>query len=237
MLPDNELDIISRTYNEEIGFEKTILKYKMLSITPYLYGKSLLDLGCGVGFFCNSFSNKFNIIVGVDGSHKKILKATSLNKHPHISFIEAMFDKLNISYAFDTIIVTNVLEHVQNAIDFLAWIKKLLSESGRIIITVPNALGLHKRIGKHLGIIPDYYALTDADRAKGHKRIYDRATLSSDVQSAGFSIIATEGIFLKPLSHKQMESWDSSVCDALYEIGKQLPDYCSSILLVAKKIP
>jgi len=36
-------------------------------------------------------------------------------------------------------------------------------------------------------------------------------------------------VLLKPLSNSQMESWDPDIIEALYEVGKELPDYCSPI--------
>lgn len=62
-----------------------------------------------------------------------------------------------------------------------------------------------------------------------------RQNLEADATSAELSILYSGGILLKPLSIRQMETWDLKVVDALYEIGKELPDYCSSLIVVATK--
>ena len=100
---------------------------------------------------------------------------------------------------------------------------------------VPNATALHKRVGLHMGLIDDLYALTSDDVEKGHLRIYDRAALEAEISAAGFGSIHARGILLKPLSHSQMESWDPKTVDALYEVGKELPDYCATLMIVGEK--
>ncbi|WP_406656585.1 class I SAM-dependent methyltransferase [Methanolobus sp. ZRKC2] len=229
------LDSIYKFYSEEVGFENILLRYKVQSIKPHLKGKALLDVGCGVGFLCRAFSKYFDCVTGIDGSPKKIQKAKEINALPNINYIQNLFEDFNPEDKFDTIIVTNVLEHIETVDDFLGKVKSMLASEGRIIITVPNAKGLHKRIGKHLGMITDFYELTEADIEKGHQRIYDRDKLVADLESASFCVSSVEGILLKPLSHRQMESWDIEICDALYEIGKDLPDYCSSIMAICEK--
>ena len=229
-----ELDNIYTFYSEEVGFEKVMLKYKMQSIMPHLRGKTLLDVGCGVGFLCNAFADFFETVVGIDGSPKKVIKAKQNNAHPNVTYICTMSENFKPERHFDTIIATNVLEHVEDPVAFLKQLKGMLSSRGRIIITVPNALGLHKRIGKYLGLIQDFYTLTPEDLKKGHRRIYDKQKLINDLIAVSLHVSLIDGILLKPLSHRQMESWDIKVSDALYEIGKELPDYCSSLLAVAE---
>jgi 2-polyprenyl-3-methyl-5-hydroxy-6-metoxy-1,4-benzoquinol methylase len=229
-----QLDDVADIFSEETGFERVITNYKMRSIRPHLCGKSLLDVGCGVGLFCNAFADFFERVVGIDGSSKKILKAKDRKSKPNITYIETLAENFRPGRCFDTILAANVLEHVKNPVQLLRYLRELLSADGRIIITVPHALGLHKRIGKIMGLIHDFYEITPEDIRKGHRRIYDKDTLIADLEAASLIISSIEGVFLKPLSHRQMESWDVDICDALYEIGKELPDYCSSLLAVAR---
>jgi hypothetical protein len=112
-------------------------------------------------------------------------------------------------------------------------LKSWLTPKGLLVMTVPNALGLHKRIGKAMGLIHDFYDLTNADIQKGHKHVYDRERLKNVFVNSGYQIKHVGGILLKPLSHKQMESWDPKIVDGLYEVGKELPEYCSSLIIVA----
>jgi 2-polyprenyl-3-methyl-5-hydroxy-6-metoxy-1,4-benzoquinol methylase len=230
-----DLDQIFELYSEERGFEHVLLKYKTREVLRYVRGPTVLDIGCGVGFLCQSLLGMAERVIGLDGSPAKIKRAEALNQSPSVEYVCAMFDEWKPETSFDTILATNVLEHVPDAGAFLRRSLSLLVPGGRLIVTVPNALGLHKRIGRAMGLIDDFYALTPADLAKGHTRIYDRARLEVDFRAAGFEILHSGGILLKPLSHQQMEGWDPRMVDALYEIGKELPDYCSSLLLVGTR--
>lgn len=127
-----------------------------------------------------------------------------------------------------------MLEHLDDRKNFLRKIKSLLSKNGLVAVTVPNALGLHKRIGKEMGIIKDFYTLTKDDISKGHKIIYDMDMLKKEFIKTGFKVEHIGGIMLKPLPHKQMEKLDIEIVDAFYKIGYELPEYCSSLFMVAK---
>lgn len=227
------LDTIAKIFSEDSGFEKTLMKYKILEIKKFCRGKNLLDIGCGVGTLTKALSLMFDSIVGIDGSKIKIQKAKRNNSAPNIEYLNMLFEEYNPSDKFGFIVSTNVLEHIDNPRFFLKKTKALLSQGGRVAMTVPNALGLHKRIGKAMGLINDFYQLTKEDIKKGHKRIYDSKMLRNEFLSAGYKIEHIGGILLKPLSHKQMESWDLKIVDALYEVGRELPEYCSSLIIVA----
>lgn len=231
----DQLDRIFEKYSEEQGFENVLLKFKIRSVLPFVLGPSVLDIGCGVGFLCGLLSEQVETVVGLDGSASKIARAKVLNAAANISYVCTLFEDWTSSERFATIVATNVLEHMADAQTFLGRCRELLSPGGRLIVTVPNALGFHKRLGRYMGLTDDLYALTEADREKGHFRVYDRQQLEAEISSVGFDILHSGGILLKPLSHRQMETWDLKVVDALYEMGKELPDYCSSLIVVANK--
>jgi 2-polyprenyl-3-methyl-5-hydroxy-6-metoxy-1,4-benzoquinol methylase len=227
-----ELDAIALNYTEEVGFEVDLQRYKIQEIRKFVQGSSMLDVGCGVGEMTKAFSSFFQEVVGIDASEIKISNARSKNASANIEYILTHFETYQPQKTFDFIVSTNVLEHVDDSVEFLKTVKRWLTPGGTIVMTVPNALGLHKRIGMAMGLIDNYYKLTDADYGKGHKRIYDSAALKADFENAGITIRHQGGILLKPLAHKQMETWDKRVVDALYTIGQELPDYCSSLIIV-----
>jgi len=101
------------------------------------------------------------------------------------------------------------------------------------VIFVPNALSLNRRIGKAMGLIASYYELSETDLAVGHKRFYDRKRLLNDVIASGLKPREFGGLLLKPLSNKQMESWNLDIIEGLYEVGKELPDYSGPIYVRA----
>ncbi|MFZ2631293.1 MAG: class I SAM-dependent methyltransferase [Desulfosalsimonadaceae bacterium] len=227
------LDSIAMTYSEDIGFESTLMEYKINEVRKFIQGKTMLDIGCGVGTLTRALAGDFEQVVGIDGSVVKIQKAEEKNNSKNIEYKQYLIENFIPSTQFDFIVSTNVLEHVVDTAIFLAQVKQMLAGDGKVVMTVPNALGLHKRIGKHMGVIDDFYRLTPADLEKGHKRVYDMEILENEFRKAGFNPVHIGGILLKPLSHRQMETWDRKIVDALYEVGKELPGYCSSLLIAA----
>jgi len=227
------LDSIAMTYSEDIGFESMLMKYKIIEVRKFIRGKTMLDIGCGVGTLTRALAGYFEKVVGIDGAAVKIQKAKEKNNKKNIIYKQCLIENFKSDLQFDFIVSTNVLEHVADPAIFLAQVKQMLAGDGIVVMTVPNALGLHKRIGKYMGIIEDFYKLTPADLEKGHKRVYDMETLENEFRNAGFNPVHIGGILLKPLSHSQMETWDQKIVDALYEVGKELPGYCSSLLIAA----
>lgn len=227
------LDRIAESYSEDHGFDSILMKYKIMAISEFINGKTMLDIGCGVGTLTKAIADNFERVVGIDGSRVKINKARDKNQGGNIEYDLCLFENYKRRTQFDFIVCTNFLEHVDDSLSFLWQVKKILSPNGLVVLTVPNALGLHKRIGRAMGLIDDFYKLTPADIEKGHKRVYDSPSLKKELITAGFKIIHVGGILLKPLSHKQMESWDPRIIDALYEVGKEIPEYCSSLLITA----
>jgi SAM-dependent methyltransferase len=100
-------------------------------------GERVLDVGCGAGAVDFDLVSQAGAHVdGVDLDAEKIVKAKKNFSHPNLSF--AVQDALTITPAqsYDTVILSNVLEHLNGRPEFL---KRLQSVSGakRIFIRVP----------------------------------------------------------------------------------------------------
>jgi ubiquinone biosynthesis O-methyltransferase len=233
MADSRSLDAIFAEYSEEDGFERELLRLKIAEVSRFVKGHDVLDIGCGTGILVAALAVSGRTVTGVDGSAAKIEIARENYSDLDAQFKHVMFESVEFEPEFDTVIATNVLEHVDSPAEFIAMCRGALRPGGRLIFTVPNATSLHKRIGLHMGLIDDLYALTDADLRKGHTRIYDAETLLVDLEESGFVVDHIGGILLKPLSNDQMESWDRPVIEALYEIGREMPELSSSLIVVA----
>ncbi len=93
---------------------------------------SLLDYGCGTGFFLKKMKqNGFNI-AGVEPS--PIARTTA----EQITGIKIHEDISGTKSEFNIITLWHVLEHVSNLNDLLDQLKNRLKQNGTIIIAVPN---------------------------------------------------------------------------------------------------
>lgn len=215
------------------GFEVTLGNLIIRKTFELARGPKVLDVACGDGSLTRLMAAHYPVVVGVDGSKEKIKLART--NTPEARFYVSMFEDFNIDERFDSIVMINVLEHVEDPVLFLRKARTLLKRKGEIISFVPNALSLNRRVGKIMGIIKDCYELSTNDLAVGHRRFYDRDKLVKDLLEAGFKPKDVGGVLLKPLSNRQMESWDIEVIEALYVIGEELPDYCGLVYARAVK--
>ncbi|MEI6576786.1 MAG: class I SAM-dependent methyltransferase [Bacteroidota bacterium] len=97
----------------------------------------ILEIGSGLGYLTYSLIRaKYNVI-GLDISHTAVMNA--INRFGDYFICEDLFNYAKLhSESFDIVILTEVIEHIDNPIDFLESINMLLKPNGRIIITTPN---------------------------------------------------------------------------------------------------
>ena len=234
----DKIDQIFERYKGEIGFEAVLGKYKARSTLPLCRGNVALDMGCGFGRSTAPLASRFERVVGLDASSDRIARARSENSAPNIEYVQGYIEDYEPDERFDTVVMSNVLEHLEHPLRVLRQVRKLMNVGGVAIATVPNAKSVHKRLGLHMGMVDDLYELTPRDLEGGHYRIYDAKSLRELFVEAGFTVTNLTGILLKPLSNTQMESWDPDLCDALFEVGKEIPhseELCAILLIAGEK--
>lgn len=91
----------------------------------------ILDVGCGNGALAADLAGHCKQITGIDISRKDIEEAKQRVKG---EFICADITTYSFNGKFDAIILSNVLEHIENRVSFL---KKLREHSNRFLIRVP----------------------------------------------------------------------------------------------------
>lgn len=226
IMTSKELDEIDWTRTES-DFEVVLGRFILRKSFEFIRGPRVLDVGCGDGFLTKEVAKRYDKVVGVDGSKDKIELA--MKNVPGVEFHVSLFEDFEYDEKFDSIVMINILEHVDDPVQCLKKARELLAPHGEVVIFVPNALALNRRIGKAMGIIKHNYELSRNDLFVGHKRFYDKWRLISDITNSALRVGEIGGIFLKPLSNSQMEEWDPDIFEALYEVGMELPDYCGLI--------
>ncbi len=98
--------------------------------------KTVLDVGCGTGFFAYSVAKKGAQVLGIDFSEEAIEIAKSQYSHNNLEF--RSIDVKKIKEKFDVIVSNGTLEHMDDPLKTLKLFKSHLNPKGRIIITSPN---------------------------------------------------------------------------------------------------
>jgi 2-polyprenyl-3-methyl-5-hydroxy-6-metoxy-1,4-benzoquinol methylase len=100
-------------------------------------GERVLDLGCGIGAVAFDLAQQSGAIVdGIDLSAESIQEAKKRYIHPNLKSQVGDALTLDASSRYDTVLLSNVLEHIQDRVSFL---KRAISLTGarRFLIRVP----------------------------------------------------------------------------------------------------
>ena len=114
--------------------------------------------------------------------------------------------------------------------------REWLTDTGRILVAVPNARSLHRQAAVIMGMLSFEEQLDEFDIHHGHRRVYNPETFRRDFIQAGLTIEIFGGYWLKPLSNGQIErDWDEKLLHGFMILGERYPDIAGEIYVVAKR--
>jgi 2-polyprenyl-3-methyl-5-hydroxy-6-metoxy-1,4-benzoquinol methylase len=165
----------------------------------------ILDVGCGNGSIANYLISKGFDVYGIDASTQGITIANQSN--PGRFFVQDL-DSPNLpdelaALKFNTIISTEVIEHLYAPRTFVAFCKKILMESGggEFILSTPYngylkniLISLFDKWDHHLNPLWD----------GGHIKYWSRSTLTQLLREQNFEIIDFKGAGRIPYLWKSM---------------------------------
>lgn len=242
----------NRNYNEELkdtsdhkyayNFDFDVMHPFMLqSFIPFFKKGNFLELGSFKGDFTRKFLPYFNDITCVEASNEAI--AIAQNEFgDKVKYINSLFEAVTLPTKYDNIVLTHVLEHIDDPVAVLKRINdEWLTDAGRFFLVCPNANAPSRQIAVKMGLISNNSAVTQAEKEHGHHITYTLDTLERDAKTAGLNVVFRSGIFFKALANFQ---WDrllqtdiisKEYLQGCYELGQQYPDLCSSIFLLCEK--
>ncbi|MAB15387.1 class I SAM-dependent methyltransferase [Parvibaculum sp.] len=118
------------------GFEYLIYNTRLASIVQSLEPRSVLDVGCGDGYFLGQLHDKIPTRVGVDIDERALKFAQAF--HPHVDYRKA--DVKDLSERFDVVCAVEVLEHIpdNDISSFLRAMASRVAADGSIVVSVPT---------------------------------------------------------------------------------------------------
>lgn len=224
------------------GFDFDVMHpYMLKSFVPFFRQGKLLELGSFKGDFTRRFLPYFDDITCVEASDAAVLEARKV-LGDKVKFINSSFEKASLPGRYDNVVLTHVLEHVDDPVLVLKRINdEWLAKNGRLFLVCPNANAPSRQIAVKMGLITHNTAVTPAEAEHGHRCTYTLDALERDAVAAGLKVVHRSGIFFKALANFQ---WDrllqtdiisKAYLDGCYELGKQYPDLCASIFLMCEQ--
>jgi 2-polyprenyl-3-methyl-5-hydroxy-6-metoxy-1,4-benzoquinol methylase len=215
--------------------------FMIRSFKPFFRSGSLLELGSYKGDFTRRFLDCFDDITCVEASGEAIIEAKR-KLNGRATYIHSLFEAAVLPRRYDNIVLTHVLEHIDDPVLVLKRInEEWLAEGGRFFLVCPNANAPSRQIAVKMGLISHNSAVTPAEAEHGHRCTYSFDTLERDAVSAGLKVVHRSGIFFKALANFQ---WDrllgtdiitEEYLEGCYQLGQQYPDLCSSIFLMCER--
>lgn len=166
--------------------------------------RCILDLGCGNGYLVSYLlKNGYNNSYGTDASETGI--AIAKKEYPDHFFLQdlstGMLPEPLQKMQFDTIISTEVIEHLYDPGGFIDLCKETLPKGGELIISTPYhgylknlMLSLLNMWDSHLS--PTWHG--------GHIKFWSKNTLSQLLRDKGFKMVAFKGCGRMPYFYKSM---------------------------------
>lgn len=169
------------------------LEQPLMSLLDKNTNTSILDLGCGNGFWVNYLlSHGFNAY-GIDASAQGIALADQINPGRfflHDLSVPGLPGQLD-GIKFDTIISTEVIEHLYDPFAFVSLCRDVLSETrGELIISTPYH-GYLKNLT--LSIFNKWDSHISPLWQGGHIKFWSVKTLTQLLNQHGFEVTAFRG--------------------------------------------
>ncbi len=163
----------------------------------------ILDVGCGNGSLAIELINKGYNIFGIDASNQGIEIAKTKFRDRffvHNIYNQTLPNKLN-QLEFDTIISTEVIEHLYDPRSFIEFCNKILKLNGELIISTPYHGYLKNLFIAASNKFDNHFnALWDG----GHIKFWSKKTLTNLLNEFGYDVIDFKGAGRIPFLWKSM---------------------------------
>lgn len=189
--------------NNEAAHTFAYLHGPILDMLGQNKDRCILDLGCGNGYLASYLVKQGYNAYGTDASENGI--AIAKKEYPERFYLQDLStgklpEQLQ-ALKFDTVISTEVIEHLYDPEGFIDFCRSVLQKNGEIIISTPYhgylknlMLSLFNKWDSHLS--PTWLG--------GHIKFWSKKTLSEVLESKGFTVVDFKGCGRIPYFWKSM---------------------------------
>lgn len=146
-------------------------------VRPFL-GSRVLEVGSGIGTISSRLVDVAEMVVGIEPNPNCTERIQAvMGRHPRFTLRTCHFEECEpaelASLRFDSVLLVNVLEHIEQDVNSLKAFERILVPGGRVVVFVP---ALHMAYGP-------------LDAELGHHRRYSKRTLRAAFENAGLEIV------------------------------------------------
>lgn len=128
------IGIFAQKLEKSIHPKHRLMKYHLFFVNNINSGDKVLDIGCGNGYLTYDISQKAKKVVAVDLDRKNIELAKKIFFRQNITYLVGDGTRLNLKEKFDVVVLSNILEHIEDRHSFLSRIYALAE---KFLIRVP----------------------------------------------------------------------------------------------------
>jgi len=226
------LDRISQEYQQPDPGRRVDQKLINLMVgraIPWMAGPEVLEMGSGDDQWTQRLIEHFGHSHLVDGS-RTLIEAARRKYGAKLTTYHSLFEELNPGKQFDTVLSSLVLEHVEDPVKVLKKATTWLKPQGHLVLIVPNAFSLHRRLAVAMGLTRTADELGESDIRLGHRWVFTIESIEEALATAGLRIVRRAGWFTKPLPQAMMTGFSDSLLEGLMKLGDELPREYSCLL-------
>lgn len=229
---DTKEGIVNKLYHYARSFA---LKSKVKLVNHYTQTseRSLLDIGCGTGYFLEATAHEKWSVSGIEKSeivrnHVKEKLKIEVNDSDYLSKID--------SESKDVITMWHVLEHVENLNETMVQLHRILKQNGTVFIALPN------KKSSDASYYKEFWAAYDVPRHLWHFSPPDFKKLA---QKHNFRVVKQKAMYFDPFYISMLsEKYKKTKMGAFIGLIKGTyfccrsffnTEKCSSIIYILKK--
>lgn len=227
-----ELDSIALNHDQSLGFTPSLIQCRANLLNQFPPG-SVLDFGCADGLLTLELARHHQKVVAVDASEVRIKRARERTRdQDNVFFSHSTFELFQSEETFDLIVLSCILEHLEDPAATLRHASKFLAPEGRLVAIVPHAGSLHRRAGVYMGMLETIDSANEEDEKLDHDRIYTRPLLRQHIKEAGLELKTDGGYLLKPFPNHRMTEIEAPLLAAFEKLGADFPDLSAEIYAI-----
>ena len=112
------------------------------ALLPDLHGRSVLDCGCGFGWFCRwAIEQGAAHVLGIDVSEKMLARGRATTVDPAITYTRADMEHLELpAESFDVVYSSLALHYVENLSGLMSQVYRSLVPGGGLVFSVEHPI-------------------------------------------------------------------------------------------------